>query len=124
MSFEAPRGIFGNPEAIARCTSLDFALDQCFPSAQAGLITIYANYEDEPKYLLGTAPIYNMEVPNSKVAQFAFTVPTLNIPINIPVTVRTSDDYGLRFTVTNISQRTPLQGANLTFLGLSPRIDA
>src|SRR5262249_39645179 len=24
--FEAPRGVFGNPEAIARCTSVDFAL--------------------------------------------------------------------------------------------------
>jgi hypothetical protein len=117
VSFEAPRGVFGNPEAIARCASLDFARDQCFPSAQAGLITIYANYENDPKYLLGTAPIFNMEVPNSKVAQFAFTVPTLNIPIIIPVTVRTSGDYGLRFTVSNISQRTPLAGANLTFWG-------
>ena len=117
VSFEAPRGIFGNPEAIARCTSLDFALDECFPSAQAGLITIYANYENESKYLLGTAPIFNMEVPNSKVAQFAFTVPTLNIPIIIPVTVRTSEDFGLRFTVSNISQRTPLAGAHLTFWG-------
>jgi hypothetical protein len=117
VSFEAPRGIFGNPEAIARCTTLDFALDQCFPSAQAGLITVYAKYENESKFLLGTVPIFNMEVPKSKVAQFAFTVPTLNFPIIIPVTVRTSEDFGLRFTVSNISQKTPLAGAHLTFWG-------
>jgi hypothetical protein len=117
VSFEAPRGIFGNPEAIARCTSLDFALESCFPSAQAGLITIYANYEGDSNYLLGTVPIYNMEVPASKVAQFAFIVPILNIPIIVPVTVRTADDYGLRFTVSNISQKTPLAAAKLTFWG-------
>jgi hypothetical protein len=117
VSFEAPRGIFGNPDAIARCTSVDFALQKCFPSAQAGLITIYANYEGDPKYLLGTAPIYDMEVPSSQVAQFAFIVPGLNIPINIPVSVRTADDYGLRFTVSNISQKTPLAAANLIFWG-------
>jgi hypothetical protein len=117
VSFEAPRGIFGNPEAIARCSSVDFALQQCFPSAQAGLITIYAKYENDPKYLLGTAPIFNMEVPSSQVAQFAFIVPVLNIPMNIPVTVRTADDFGLRFTVSNISQKTPLAAANLIFWG-------
>ncbi len=115
--FEAPTGVFGNPEAIARCTSVDFALDQCFPSSQAGLITVYANYENDPKFLLGTAPIFNMAVPESQVAQFAFIVPILNIPINIPVTVRTAGDYGLRFTVSNITQATPLAAAKMTFWG-------
>ena len=42
---------------------------------------------------------------------------SLNIPINIPVAVRTGSDYGLRFTVSNITQLTPLAGANLTFWG-------
>ena len=44
-------------------------------------------------------------------------MPVLQIPINIPVTVRTGDDYGLRFTVSNISQLTPLAGADLTIWG-------
>ena len=30
-----------------------------------------------------------------ETALFAFIVPTLNIPIDIPVTVRTESDYGL-----------------------------
>jgi hypothetical protein len=115
--FDAPEGVFGNPEAIPRCTSVDFALQQCFPSSQAGLITIRANYENDPNSLLGTAPIFNMAVPPSQVATFAFYVPVLNIPIIIPVTVRTADDYGLRFTVSNITQKTPLAAADLTFWG-------
>src|SRR5215213_10544691 len=53
--FQAPEGIFGNPYAITHCTSSDFALDQCPSDSQAGLITVYANYEDETHKLLGTA---------------------------------------------------------------------
>ena len=52
-----------------------------------------------------------------ETARFAFIVPTLNIPIEIPVAVRTGDDYGLRFTVAGITQLAPLAGADLTFWG-------
>ena len=47
--FNAPEGVFGNPNAIAQCTSVQFALDECSPNSQAGLITVYANYEGEPE---------------------------------------------------------------------------
>ena len=53
----------------------------------------------------------------SQTALFAFIVPTLNIPIKIPVAVRTAADYGLRFTVSRHHPVTPLAGANLTFWG-------
>ena len=53
----------------------------------------------------------------NETALFAFIVPTLNIPIEIPVTVRTGADYGLRFTVSDITQLTPLASAKLTFWG-------
>ena len=44
-------------------------------------------------------------------------MPKLNIPISVPVAVRTSGDYGLRFTVSEITQETPLSAANLTIWG-------
>ena len=50
-----PKGVFGNANAITQCTSVDFALEQCPSSSQAGLITIHANYHGDPNYLLGTA---------------------------------------------------------------------
>ena len=115
--FEAPQGLFGNPNALFKCTRSDFATDQCPSNSQAGLITIYANYEGTPNYLLGTAPIFALEPPADQTALFAFIVPTLDIPIEIPVAVRTESDYGLRFTVSNISQLAPLAGVNLTFWG-------
>jgi hypothetical protein len=115
--FNAPQGLFGNPDAITQCTSSDFAQDQCPPNSQAGLITVYANYEGNSHYLLGTAPIFDLEPAADQTALFAFIVPTLDIPIQIPVAVRTGGDYGLRFTVQDITQATPLAAANLTFWG-------
>ncbi len=61
VTFEAPTGLFGNPYAITHCTSSDFALDQCPSGSQAGLITVYANYEGDQHHLIGTAPIFNVD---------------------------------------------------------------
>ena len=118
--FNAPAGFFGNPFAITHCTASDFALDGCPPNAQAGLITVYADYEGNSEYLLGTAPIFLL-VPQAEeeTARFSFIVPVLNIPIAIPVNVRTGDteDFGLRFTVRDMTQLTPLSAAKMTFWG-------
>jgi hypothetical protein len=57
ITFELPRGMYGNPSVVTQCSSVDFALTQCPPAAQAGLLYVRANYEGNPEYLLGTAPI-------------------------------------------------------------------
>ena len=114
--FNAPEGIFGNPNAVPRCSSSDYAQQRCPSNTQVGLITINAGYEGDPDHLLGTAPIYDL-TPGPHTALLGFTVPILDIPINIPVNVRTGGDYGLRFTVSNMTQLTPLAGAHLTFWG-------
>ncbi len=117
VTFDAPQGIFGNTNAITECSQADFAFDQCESDSQAGLITVYANYAGNPRYLLGTAPVYDLVPGPEQTALFSFVVPILNIPIAIPVTVRTTTDYGLRFTVSDISQLTPLARAELTLWG-------
>ena len=123
IEFNAPEGVFGNPNAITKCTRDDFALHSCPPNSQAGVITLRANFGGEPDYLLGTSPIYILEPEEHQTALFALVVPELNIPILIPVTVRTGSDYGLRFTVSEISQLTPLAFADMTFWGF-PAEDA
>ncbi len=116
--FNMATGYFGNPNAATRCTSLDFALDGCPSGSQVGLITVHAKVGADPDKLLGTAPIYDLVPQNAEqTALFAFVLPTLGIPINIPVAVRTGGDYGLRFSVSGISQVTPLAAADLTFWG-------
>ena len=115
--FNAPTGVFGNPRAVTQCLPSDFALDQCPSDAQVGLITIRANYSGNSEYLLGTAPLYSVAPQEEETARFSFIVPVLDIPIAIPVAVRASTDYGLRFTVRDISQLTPLASADMTFWG-------
>ena len=117
VAFEAPEGIFGNPNAVTQCTEADFALNECSPNSQAGLVTISAKTEADPEEMLGTAPIFVLVPQGGETARLSFVVPKLNIPIAVPVSVRTADDYGLRFTVTEISQLTPLASAKLTFWG-------
>ena len=117
LTVDTPEGLFGNPNAIDRCSSVDFAQQQCPSSTQAGLVTIRANYAGETEKLLGTAPIYDLAPAAEQPALFGFVVPLLNIPIDIPVTVRTGSDYGLRFKVAGLTQLAPLAGADLTFWG-------
>ena len=118
ISVQLPEGLFGNPQAIATCTSADFALNLCSGAAQVGTIVIHANYNGDPDYLLGTAPLYNLEARGDfETARLGFVAPTVNIPINVPITVRTGSDYGLNMTVTGITQATPLASAAVTVWG-------
>jgi hypothetical protein len=115
--FNSPKGIFGNTNATPQCGAVAFALNECGPDSQVGLITIHANYKGNPNYLLGTAPIYDIVPQPEELARFAFIAPVVDIPISIPVAVRTGGDYGLRFTVSDITQFTPLAAARLTLWG-------
>ena len=82
------------------------------------MVTIRANYAGEPDYLLGTAPVYDLDVQvEGETARLAFIVPPLNIPIAIPIQVRTGSDYGLRMTVAGITQLIPLASAKMTVWG-------
>lgn len=117
VTFDAPRGLFGNPKVLSTCDAIDFAFSRCASNAQVGLITVRANYEGTPNFLLGTAPIYNVEPGPDEAARFAFVVPVLDISVALPVTVRSATDYGLRFTVSGITQEAPLTEADITFWG-------
>jgi len=112
-----PEGLFGNPNAISRCSAVDFALTRCPSASQAGLVTIHANYGGDPDKLMGTAPIYDLDPGADRTALFGFIVPTLQIPIQVPVAVRTGSDFGLRFTAAGFTQLAPLKSAELTYWG-------
>jgi Invasin, domain 3 len=117
-TLSTPAGVFANPNAVAQCTAADFALEECPVDSQAGLVTVYANHEANSDYLLGTAPVYDLEPGPEQTARFAFIVPTLDTPVTIPVSVRTASDYGLRLAIAGISEETALAGADLSLWGV------
>ena len=119
IGVDLPEGVFGNPGAILKCSAGDFVLSECISGSQAGLITVYANYSGNPSYLLGTAPVYNMEtVSENESGRLAFVVPVVNLPISIPVSVRAASDYGLRLNVSGIPQVIPVSHVNVTVWGI------
>jgi hypothetical protein len=117
VDINMPEGVFGNPGAIFRCRAAVFVANGCQPGAQAGLITIVANYEGNPNTVLGTAPIYNMQVLGDEAARMAFVVPILNVPVIMPINVRSDSDYGLQISVNAISQTVALSSAFLNIWG-------
>ncbi len=123
IQVQTPEGIFGNPGAIKKCLPSDFALSECAPGAQLGTVAVKAFYGGDPEHVMGVAPVYNLEPATSdQTALFGFDVPAINIPIEIPVTVRTGSDYGLNFTVSDISQQVPLAGVKLDIWGTPAEI--
>jgi hypothetical protein len=124
VAVNLPSGVFGNPNAITPCIPADFALMQCSINSQAGTITVRANHEGDPNFLLGTAPVYVVSPrPDKEPARFAFYVPLLNVAINIPVHIRTAGDYGLRMTVEGIPQSVPLASTLFRIWGLPAATD-
>jgi hypothetical protein len=124
VAVNLPSGVFGNPNAITPCIPADFALMRCSIDSQAGIITIRANYEGDPNFLLGTAPVYVVSPrPDKEPARFAFFVPILNVAVNIPIHIRTSGDYGLRMTVEGVPQSVPLASALFRIWGLPAATD-
>ena len=127
LIFDLPEGVFGNPGAIYKCEAADFAINHCQPGAQAGAVSIVSNYEGVPNTILGTAPVYNMKtIDQEETARLAFVVPTVNVPIGIPVSVRSGSDYGLKLKATSISQSVALSSASFTIWGFpaDPEHDA
>jgi hypothetical protein len=124
VSVNLPTGLFGNPNAITPCIPADFALMRCSMDSQAGIITVRANHEGNPNFLLGTAPLYVVSPrPDKEPARFAFYVPIINVAINIPVHIRTASDYGLRMTVDGIPQSVPLASSLIRVWGLPAASD-
>ena len=113
-----PEGIFGNPQAVPRCSNFDFALNECPSFSQVGWIGLQGLYEGDEFHTFGVAPLYDMEpAGEEETARLAFTVPGVNIPITIPIKVRTGSDYGLTLKVTGITQQIPLREALIKVWG-------
>ena len=118
VEVQMPEGIFGNPGAVTKCPTGKFALNECEPGSQVGVVTVRAARGGNPEFLMGTAPIYNLKPGAvSETALLGFVVPTVDIPIQIPVTVRTGSDYGLNFNVSGISQQVPIASVSFEVWG-------
>jgi hypothetical protein len=112
-----PPGLVGNPNSVAKCTSLQFATafvgGGCPQDSQVG-VTIVRLYLF-PTQL--TEPIYSLESPGGDtVARLGFYA--ASIPVFINVHVRSASDYGLTATLEGIPANELLISAETTLWGI------
>ena len=118
ITVNLPQGIFGNPGAVFRCRASIFVINHCQSGAQVGTITVIANYEGNENFVLGAAPVYNMEtIGEDEAARLAFVVPTINVPVAVPINIRSDGDFGLQLSINSISQSLALTSATLSLWG-------
>jgi hypothetical protein len=115
-----PPGIVGDPQAVPTCTQEQlrgngFAAE-CPPNTQVGetTVTFYASFlskgGEQP------VPVYNMQPPVGRPAQFAFNINGVLIFINAKV--RDGGDYGVTADINGISQGLALGASKLTLWGV------
>jgi hypothetical protein len=114
LRISAPAGIVLYQDSAPRCSSASFVLFECSPSTQVGLITVRANHEGDPDFLLGTAPVYMLVSGAGEFARLGFVVPTLNLPTAIAANVRSESDFGLNLSIADWTQQAPMQEIDLT----------
>lgn len=113
-----PRGLFFNPTASPRCAETDFDSYACPSASQVGLVTLRAETESEQAALMGTAPVYALVPGPGQIARLGVVVPTLEIPLEIPVTLRTNTGFGPTLTFGQLPEETPLKAIDLALWGV------
>ncbi len=114
VAVDLPAGFVGDPDAIPACPRVDALGLNCSPATQVGLITL--RYLIVGTEFTETVGVYNMVRARGEVANFGFTV--LAVPINIKIGLRSDGDYGVRATISNISQAIPVTGTKLMLWGV------
>lgn len=135
-----PPGLIGNPNAVARCTSVQFdtlhSANRLIPGGDGTGIYVATACPDNSAVGMvmvqqiegvgGAAPLplYNLTPPPGLAAQFGFEFNS--IPFFINITVRNGSDYGINATLHNLTQAKRLTASTVTIWGnpADPRHDA
>ena len=121
-----PPGMVGNPEATPKCNPTDFAEEgvsknstRCPSSTQVGYLNVMttAAFEVFRNQNLSRVPIYNLEPPKGKPADFAFNAGGL-VQGHIYPNVDPGQNYAITTLTPDISSLIPVRGAEATFWGV------
>lgn len=84
-----PEGFIGNPHVAPKCTSTEFATQNCPVDSQIGKFALdFAGIEIY-------VPLYNLQTRPDQAGLIGFTAPLLTVPILFELSGRTDSDYGL-----------------------------
>lgn len=125
LQVDLPPGLVGNPTGTPTKCTTDLLFNNvntsydCPNSSQIGTVDVYyAGFL--PNTILPpdpvALPLYNMEPPPGKPADFAFA--PLGVPVHLIPSVRTGGDYGITVTGSDLSQQLGVVGGKVTLWGV------
>ncbi len=107
-----PKGFIGNPHAVPQCGNVEFALVECPPDTQVGIVALLLYKE----FGVGGGayfwqPLYNMVTRPDQAGLLAFQTPAApGSPQYVVLKARTDSDYGLTVTNIGIERLFPIYG--------------
>ncbi len=104
LIIDAPAGAIADVSATPQCNAADFGENHCPIDSQIGTVFI-GGAGDVPGHYFFPYPvaIYNLIPHPGQAGLVGFLAPGLNSPVLTVVEGRTESDYGLEFSVTNIT---------------------
>ena len=121
LQFDLPAGLVGNATAVPQCSEVDFRKivnfqNYCPADTAVGVASVTF---DEPIHTgLATypLPLFNLVPAQGEPARFGFTV--VDSPVILDTSVRTGENYGVKVSVSNISQAVSFISTTATFWGV------
>jgi hypothetical protein len=114
LRVQLPSGFIGNPQAVPKCTLLEFESWNCKPSAQVGGLKL-SLYESGPVESL-PIPVYNVTPSRGHVATFAVSL--LLAKIMFQVDISRDGSYELTTAAHDLTTLLPVVGSALTLWGV------
>ncbi len=115
---DLPAGFAVNPTATPKCTGAAFTAEECPASTQVGTVTVRGVHSGDDDFLLGTAAVYGLLPGAGEFGRLGFTIPTIDAPIVVPLTLRPTNEQRLRAAVEDLPEGTPLRSLSLRLWGV------
>jgi hypothetical protein len=123
LHFDLPAGLIGNAVLLPQCSDADFAHvvnggyeNLCPPDTVVGVADLTI---DEPINLgvsTQPVPLFNLAPEKGEPARFGFEI--VHAPVTLNTSVRTGSDYGMRVSVSNITELANFISSTVTFWGV------
>ncbi|HET7416807.1 MAG TPA: hypothetical protein VFJ61_04165 [Solirubrobacterales bacterium] len=101
---ETPAGFFGNPHAVAECTTELFVTDHCPTDSQVGVALPEVLLTDVCCAITSWTPVYNLVPKPGQAGLLGFKGYIYSFPIYTVIHARTGGDFGLNAEVNGITR--------------------
>ena len=123
MVARLPPGLIANPSAVPRCLSWQFAgprrceQDRCPYQSAVGVASV--TFDQGGLTRTVATPVFNIEPEAGEPARFGFYVPLAGVPVTLTTSVRSSEDWGVDLSSSEIPQDSGISSVRVTFWGVA-----